>query len=462
MGSKPYLVLSDLDNIMHLGTQSSTAVKAAALRPSKQRGSALLATLCFAAVLSLSLSSYLAVCYRSLVLSNRSLHSSHTMELAEMGMEQALWSLNTTGGFDGTWNHPIGTTALKTFSGFVYENGAVGQVAVKIENYLTTPAITVVGSITLADHTVIARTLQSDARPAPLFTKAVGALNSLTFNFGGLVDSYNSTLATYTPTDPAHLTALNSAAVLSAPTINVGTAQIYGFAVTNAPTVPEPTPFLYQTGAKVIGPDSVAAVDSSRRITNPVLPQYDVSDPAGGTYRGTLSGSDVLATAGVYRYDAINLADDTELVITAPVILKVANSVQTSGTGKITVTGAGSLELQIDENDGQGLVLQGAGIVNETQLPRNVSVIVGGNYTGTPTSSIDVTNNFYGTVYLPNDTLTVGSNSNIFGALLAKDIIFSGPAPALHYDSALQNVSIADINAPFTLVQLREVSPATP
>ena len=429
---------------------------------SKQRGSALLATLCFAAVLSLSLSSYLAVCYRSLVLSNRGLHSGHTMELAEMGMEQALWALNTTGGIDGSWSHPIGTTATKTFNGYVYENGAVGQVTVKIETYTTTPLITVVGSMTLADHSVLSRTLQSSARPAPLFTKAIGAINSLTFNLGGMVDSFNSGLAAYTPTDPAHLTALNSAAVISAPTINVGSAQIYGFAVTNPVTVPDPTPFLYASGAKVIGPNSVTSIDSSRRITNPTLPLYDVTDPTGGTDLGPLTGTTTISTPGVYRYDSINLTSGAELVITAPVVLKVFNSVQTSGTGQITVKGGGSLELQIDENDGQGLVLQGAGIVNESGLSQNLSVIVGGSYSGNPSSSIDVGNDFYGTIYLPNDALTVANNTNIFGALIAKDITFTGPTPSLHYDSALQNVSIADINAPFTLVQLREVSPATP
>ena len=53
----------------------------------KKQGSALLATLCLAGVLSLSVSGYLAVCYRSLVVSNREINASHSIELAEMGMD---------------------------------------------------------------------------------------------------------------------------------------------------------------------------------------------------------------------------------------------------------------------------------------------------------------------------------------------------------------------------------------
>jgi hypothetical protein len=400
------------------------------------------------------------------VLSNRSIHSSHSIELAEVGIEEALWALNNAGGFDGSWSHPIAANATKTLNGFMYENGATGQVTVTIADYTTSaPKITAIGSITLGDHTSVTRTLQSDARPAPLFTKAIGATGNLAFDFAGTVDSYNSAITGYTPTDPAHLTAGNSAAVISAPDMSIGTAQIYGFAVTSPPTGPDPHPFLYLTGAKVIGPNSLTPVDPSRRRTNFTQPVYDPLDPTGGSPLPPVTTSITLGSTGVYRVDYINLTTDihnpligAELLITAPVVLVVSNSVQTSGLGQITIRGAGSLELQIGENDGHGLVLQGAGIVNETALPQNLSVIVGGSYAGNPTSSIDVMNDFYGSIYLPHDAITIANNTTIFGALIANTVSFTGPSPSFHYDSAFQNISIAYINAPFTLVQLRELS----
>ncbi len=88
-------------------------------------------------------------------------------------------------------------------------------------------------------------------------------------------------------------------------------------------------------------------------------------------------------------------------------MLVVHNSVQTSNSGQITITSTGSLQLHIEEGDGHGLMLQGAGIVNESRIPQNLSVSIGANYAGIPTSSIDVENDFYGTIYLPNDTMNV-------------------------------------------------------
>ena len=53
-----------------------------------------LAALCLAMVFAISLSSYLALCYVSLNMSTRSVMSSHCIELAEAGIEQALYEQN--------------------------------------------------------------------------------------------------------------------------------------------------------------------------------------------------------------------------------------------------------------------------------------------------------------------------------------------------------------------------------
>jgi hypothetical protein len=304
-------------------------------------------------------------------------------------------------------------------------------------------------------------------RGSPRFSpRRLGALGNLAFSFGGTVDSYNSNLGGYTVTDPAHLTAGNSGAVISAPDMNIGTAQVYGFAVTHPATVPDPTPFLYQSGAKLIGPGSASAVDPGRRRSNHTLPLYPSLDPAGGSILSPITATTDINVSGVYRVDSISLTTDPdhadmgeELRINAPdVVLVVSNSVQTSGLGQITIGPSASLVLQIQESDGQGLVLQGSGIVNQTLSPKKLSVIVGGNYAGNPTSSIDVTNPFYGTIYLPRDAVTVANDSTLYGGLIAKDIAFTGNNPAFHYDSALQDTTISYVDAPYTLVQLRELS----
>src|SRR4051794_28397532 len=64
------------------------------LLPKSDRGAALLAALCFATILAISLSSYMTLCYRTLSLSTRSAQGTRAIELAENGLEDALWALN--------------------------------------------------------------------------------------------------------------------------------------------------------------------------------------------------------------------------------------------------------------------------------------------------------------------------------------------------------------------------------
>ena len=87
--------------------------------PRECRGSAMLAALCLTMVFAISLSSYLALCYENLYISERNTMTSFRgSELAEAGVEQALYCLNNnvwTG-----WNLSGGTmsaTMTMTSSG---------------------------------------------------------------------------------------------------------------------------------------------------------------------------------------------------------------------------------------------------------------------------------------------------------------------------------------------------------
>ena len=70
-----------------------------------------------------------------------------------------------------------------------------------------------------------------------------------------------------------------------------------------------------------------------------------------------------------------------------------------------------------------------------------------------------MTSDFYGSIYLPNDTITIANNPSIYGAMIAKNFMFTGSAPQFHYDAALRGISFAGVSTPFTLVQLRELKP---
>ena len=96
----------------------------------------MLAALCFALVLAIALSSYITMCYRSLQMSTRNANNGHAVELAETGMEEALWALHND---DWTGWAISGKTATKTLAGFTFDNRTTGTATLTIANYDGTP-----------------------------------------------------------------------------------------------------------------------------------------------------------------------------------------------------------------------------------------------------------------------------------------------------------------------------------
>src|SRR5687767_11681832 len=174
-------------------TPSSSARFSArgAVHRAGERGSALLAALCFATVLAIALSSYLSLCYRTLELSNRGVTSLQAVELAEAGMENALWALN-----NNNWDSwtITGTTAARTITGFTFTNGVTGRISLSITSFDGSAGertVTASGITTRVDGTETRRTLTSSSALAPLFTNAVaGTTGRVRFLSGGTVDSY--------------------------------------------------------------------------------------------------------------------------------------------------------------------------------------------------------------------------------------------------------------------------------
>jgi hypothetical protein len=192
--------------------------------PRGERGAAMLAALCLAMVFAIALSSYVALCYVSLSTSTRNVVNEHALELAEAGIEQALyynnndlsgWNVATAGGITTVSTQMTMTSSgLQPTSGgptpLNYGNGATGLVNISYSYPAGQPtaiqSITSQGVMTLPTGTVtagtgptISRTLTytgsslSTTAAAPLFVNAVAATSGvLKFKTGGTLDSYNS------------------------------------------------------------------------------------------------------------------------------------------------------------------------------------------------------------------------------------------------------------------------------
>ncbi len=100
------------------------------------RGSVLIVTLVFAAVIGISLVSYTRLCTNSLKLSHRTLFANTAGNLVEAGLEEAVWSFNQMGSGSATaWNG--WTTDTTKLAAIIVTNGGTG--------YSSAPTVTISG-----------------------------------------------------------------------------------------------------------------------------------------------------------------------------------------------------------------------------------------------------------------------------------------------------------------------------
>jgi len=417
-----------------------------------QRGAALLAALCFASVLTIALGSYITLCYRTLEMSTRSLQGTQAVELAEVGMEDALWALNNNDWSDWTI---VGTTATKSLSGFSYGNGVTGTVGMTITSYdgsAGTRTVTVSGTTTKDGGATVTRTLTSTSDKAPLFVNAVAATTGrVVFRSGGTVDSYDSTLGTYASQTPTYsaIVASNSTSTSSA-TVQMTNVQIKGYVATLS-TGPS-----YSSGARLLGPTTPVAtkIDSNQISTSPYQPLFEELSPSGAS-SVLPTGTATIGTAGgateYYHSTGINLTGSQTLTIDGPVVITVTGDLYISNSARIRITTNGSLEVHLEGD----LAINGNGIRNDTLLPKKLAII--GTLIEYETLGMATNEPFYGVIYSPLASITISNSQAIYGSIVAKAVTFRA-SPAFHYDLSLRDTVFDGIDTPYAISDWREVT----
>ena len=425
-----------------------------------ERGAALLAALCLAAVLAISLASYVAVCYRSLQMSTRNVNSTRGVELAEVGMEEALWALNKNDWSGWTIS---GTTATKTVTGFTYDNGATGAVTATVTNYDGSGAgsrtVTVTGTTTLNDGTSTSRTLTSSSSQMPLFVNAVaGTTGKVKFKVAGTVDSYNSSLGDYSTQTPTYSAILSSGSTSTTSAgVQLTNAQVKGYAA----LLNQSAGSFNSTSATLHGPTTPGAtkIDDDRISTSPYQPLFEEKVPTGAS---TLlpSGTATIGTAGastptLYTATIVALAGSDILTVDGPVTLVVSGDLTIANSAKIVITANGSLDIHL----GGDLSIKGNGIQNDTKLPRKLALIAKADNVY---DALEMTNTtpFYGVIYTPYNSITIGSAQTIYGAIVAKSVTFN-VSPVIHYDLDLRDSTrgvFAGLITPYAVADWRETA----
>jgi hypothetical protein len=121
------------------------------------------------------------------------------------------------------------------------------------------------------------------------------------------------------------------------------------------------------------------------------------------------------------------------------------------GTPSIEIATTGSLEV-FSSGD---IAIYGGGI-NNLALDASKCAIYGSNTLTVPDMS--TTTAFYGVIYTPNGDFTVASNNAIYGAIVGRNVTFSGNTPTMHYDKNLRQTVFRGIETPYAVDDWRETT----
>jgi hypothetical protein len=441
-------------------------------RPSpfrSERGSLLIVSMIMCAIISISLVSYLRLGRTTMVTSNRALYNNAAMNLAENGLEEAMYALNkavsdssfvwTSNGWTACGSGNVNArrrlpSATGTYS---FDQATTGYVRVYVYNYEGTgaaPKVVARSIVTLGGATQ--RTLEKwvyvQLRTTSKFANGLVAKNSLTFNGNNAsVDSWDSHSDTTTTADDIKYSvgvrddngSIGSISV-AVGAVGVNNADIWGYAATGAGL-----PSVGSNG--LIGPfgTSTGTMDMSH-VSSDFTASFDpVTAPTGGSAIAAIGTGDLpmtLGTAGVTQtisLPSIGSAGNSSKVLTivGNVTLVLTN---TAGSDAISMTGQSSISIAAGSSlkiyTAGNVEIAGNGITNggttaaTANNPSNLQIW------GTSTTSQNIKIAGNGTlsaiVYAPTATVTINGNGDVEGSVVANNITLTGNA-AFHYDESL-------------------------
>jgi hypothetical protein len=457
-----------------------------------RRGSILIVAMLLAAIIGVSLVSYLKLSTNSLRQANRSFYSNAGMNLAEIGLEEAIscfnqldnttvalawpspWVLNSTA-YHATTS-PNTPSATRTFTLSAPGPGTSATVKVYVHHYDGTHAAPkIVAKSTITDTTgqspPIHKYIEVTLRKRSLFANGLVARNNVSWVGQPMADSWDSDLPTlgdgvHRPYSSAYRTANVVVGSISG---NIGLAggEVWGYAKTGE--------FGSITGGSV-HPLGTTTNDPTRRTNdfNSTFPMPTTPTPSAVNTRSTnISGAitlpasgDVAASDGKYYYNftsgaGISIAGSDIISITASrhVVFIMnnhsgVNAIQSTGNSGIDVNASGSLNVYTNGN----ISIAGRGFANDNN--NAATAMFWGTNSTSQTVSISGNGTLTGIVYAPNASVSLnggGTSGMMQGAVVASSISMNGHTE-FHYDDALGRLTTGN---PYGISKWKELQSAT-
>lgn len=406
-----------------------------------QRGSALITTLLIAAVLGIGLVGYLSLSKTALKLAQRTLFVNDASNLAEAGLEEALYAFNqmNTGVATATaWSGWTlsGANATRTLPTFNRDQNGIGTVKVFVSGYdgsSSAPYVISHATITPFDRSApIVRIVRIGMEASGVFVNGLVALSGLTFKGQPVIDSFNSN-PTNSPTGPwsvytAGLSRSNTYVIVPSGAADLGSGLIKGNLYLGAGVKAPPT-------SQVTG---TITSDYTGKFTMPAYPTaagVSQSYQLGSKVPSQLPAKgDKPAADGRYYYFMSDGKIEKTTIAAGTNVTIVGTKTEVSGG--ITVSGTATLAIYVD-----GTIAAG-----------NKDALNNSNWAGAlqiyTTTAEDCTISGNGelraSVFAPNADLKAsggGNKGSIVGSFVAKTATFTG-GMEFHYDEALRYLNM--------------------
>lgn len=389
-------------------------------------------------------------------LATRSYYLATALNLAEAGIEEAMWAANSaafTSAYGWADAAGGGAVVLSRTTGLEVAQGAA-EIHVRVDAPASTnPVVTALGVVRLPGQRDLVKQLRVTLARRAVWANAIVAKGTVTFNGNNVaIDAYDSLVGPWN----AATNRLDQATVATTSTSNAGlsvnNADIYGYVATGGGT-----PVVGPNGS-VLGATSPASpkLDPSRLRTDFSYNIPDTTAPAGTpVVLADITTNLTLPRAGdtpdangryLYQTGQIDLNNKT-LTISGPVDLVVTSNISVGGgSGAVTLsTATTTSELRLYA--GGNVTLSGSGAVNSTGASSRLQLY--GTRTqaaaatlGPQQFSLGGNAGFTGLIYAPNADVSLhgGGSSGLFdGAIVARNVTMNGNY-AFHYD--IRNASI--------------------
>lgn len=412
-------------------------------------GSAILAALFVAILISAIAGLYLQSVVQEVENAHRTRLALETVNVAEAGAEDALYAL-TQGNWSGWQGGAHGFSREITLPG-----GSAGEIR-KVRTYLEldnpdTPIIVSEGVIIHPSGIRVARQVRIDLNRSGTFANGLTSRNGVLMKGNKTsVDSYNSDLGPYDPANPNDGGSVASTSV-AVDAVSIQNADIFGYVATGGGQ-----PKVGSNGS-VTGKDTEAGIKvDPKRVSMdfyadfPPVETPTLTNPFFSTWGSTMG---VPSWPTEFHLSSLSIGSGAVMSVYGDVTLIVDGNIDING--ELRVEPGASLTVYVEGDVDVG----GTGMMNLTNKPSQLVLFGTAPEGGGQDIRLHGNGAMAGAIYAPFADVAMkggGSTGVMFGAVVANTISLNGNYE-FHYDEALKDYGT---NGKLSLVSWRELTVA--